>query len=158
MAAADCIFCRIVTGEARASIAYEDETGLAFLDPRQANAGHTLVIPKAHIETIFDLDPPTGSALMTAIAEVSRGIRTAFPGEGMSIWQSNGPGASQEVPHVHFHLMPRIKGDGMLRIYPGHLETASREDLDECAARLRAALDTALTAKREFPSGLATSS
>ena len=138
--AADCVFCRIVAGTLPASIVEQDDTIVAFLDPRQVHGGHTLVVPKLHVETIFDLDAATGAALMSALTRVAAALRTVVPSDGLSVWQSNGPGAYQEVPHVHFHLMPRRTGDGLLRIYPGRIENVRREDLDQQAELIRGAL------------------
>ena len=135
-----CIFCRIVARETDASIAYEDGETLAFMDLRQPVEGHTLVIPKRHVENIFALDDATGAALMSAIALVARGVRDAFAPDGINIWQSNGAAAGQEVFHVHFHVMPRRAGDGLLRVYPDRVNAVPREELDHQAAAIRAAL------------------
>src|SRR5881394_2760915 len=98
-----CIFCRIVRRDAAASIAYEDEETLAFLDLRQPVEGHTLIVRKRHIEDIFALDDASSVALMGAIARVARGVRDAFGPDGINVWQSNGAAAGQEVFHLHFH-------------------------------------------------------
>jgi histidine triad (HIT) family protein len=137
----DCIFCRITAGEAEASIVLRDEYVLAFMDLRAFSPGHTLVIPTLHIENIFALDDATvAAALIDAVARVSRAVRAAFEPDGISIWQSNGAAAGQEVSHLHFHVVPRYEGDGLLRVYPSHAEQPARSELDEHAARIRAAI------------------
>ena len=137
-----CTFCRIVAREAEASIAYEDADVLAFMDLRAFHPGHTLVIPKAHIVDICALDDDAVSrSLMNALSRVARAVRSAFAPDGLSVWQSNGEAAGQEVFHLHFHIVPRSQDDGMLRVYPARVTAATRADLDEHAARIRDAID-----------------
>jgi len=136
----DCIFCEIVAGRAEASVAYEDDATLAFMDLRQFHPGHTLVVPKRHIVDIFELDDKTGAALMSAAARVARAVSAAFAPHGLNLWQSNGA-PWQEVFHLHFHVLPRWRDDGLLRFAPGRLPRPARSELDEQAAQIRAALD-----------------
>jgi histidine triad (HIT) family protein len=141
LSGAGCVFCRIVGREAEASIVWEDDSTLAFMDLRQFSPGPTLVVPKAHIPDIFGLDETTGGALMATVRRVARAVRAAFSCEGISIWQSNGAAAGQEVLHLHVHVAPRTAGDGMLRVYPRRLSgSLARAELDEQAAAIRAAL------------------
>ncbi len=123
----DCVFCLIIRGELDAAIIYEDESTVAFLDLRQSNEGHVLVVPRRHVEQIFDLDMDTACALAGTVCKVSRAVRRVYEPEGLSIWQSNGPAAFQEVPHVHWHIFPRYTDDGHLVVYP--------KELAECARR-----------------------
>ncbi|MBT3271336.1 HIT family protein [Candidatus Poribacteria bacterium] len=136
----DCVFCRILADRSKAAIVHEDDATLAFMDPRQANEGHLLVIPKLHVETVWDMDEETASALFRVVPKIAQALRSALNLSGMSIWQSNGRAGSQEVPHVHVHLMPRHVGDGLLRVYPARVENAAREQLDAVADRIRKAL------------------
>lgn len=112
----ECLFCLIVCGSTPASIVREDELTLAFLDLRQFNAGHTLVIPRQHFNDARELDARTGAALMASVTRITRAVAAAFPNQGLSLWHSLGVAADQEVPHLHVH--PRLLGDGMLRVYP----------------------------------------
>ncbi|MCH7579871.1 MAG: HIT family protein [Chloroflexi bacterium] len=137
--AAECIFCQIVAGEAEASFAYEDDATMAFVDLRQFHAGHTLVVPRRHIRDIYGLDEKTGSALMAAISRVAEGVREAFQPDGINIWQSNGA-PWQEVFHLHFHVLPRWREDGLLRFTPPSRNQPTRPELDDQAAKIRAAL------------------
>lgn len=137
--AEECTFCQIVAGEAEASVAYEDEVTIAFMDLGQFRAGHTLIVPKRHVRDIYRLDEETGSALMAAISRVAEGVREAFRPHGINIWQSNGA-PWQEVFHLHFHVLPRWREDGLLRFRPPRRKRPSRPDLDDQAAKLRAAL------------------
>lgn len=122
----DCIFCRIIRGELDAAIIFEDESTVAFLDLRQSNEGHVLVVPRHHVEQIYDLDEDTACALAGTVCKVARAVRRVYAPEGLSIWQSNGPAAFQEVPHVHWHVFPRYTDDGLLAVYPKELADQAR--------------------------------
>ncbi|MCY4545589.1 MAG: HIT family protein [Gemmatimonadetes bacterium] len=124
--ARDCVFCRIIRGELDSATIYEDESTLAFLNLRQSNAGHVLVVPKRHFEQIYDLDEDTACALAGTVCKVSRAVRRVYAPEGLSIWQSNGPAAFQEVPHVHWHVFPRYIDDGHLVVYPSDIAGQAR--------------------------------
>jgi histidine triad (HIT) family protein len=114
-----CVFCRLVAGEAPHSIVLEDELTVAFMSLRQQREGHVLVIPRTHIENVFDIDPSNGAAVMASTVRVARAVRAAYRPEGLHLWQSNGPGANQEVPHFHMHVMPRWHDDGLLQWHVG---------------------------------------
>ena len=122
----DCVFCRIIRGELDSATIYEDESTLAFLDLRQSNEGHVLVVPKDHFEQIYDLDDDSASALAGTVCKVARAVRRVYAPEGLSIWQSNGPAAFQEVPHVHWHVFPRYTDDGHLVVYPKDIADRAR--------------------------------
>ena len=124
--ARDCVFCRIIQGELDSATIYEDDSTLAFLNLRQSNEGHVLVVPKRHFEQIYDLDEDTACALAHTVFKVSRAVRRLYAPEGLSIWQSNGPAAFQEVPHVHWHVFPRYTDDGLLVVYPTELAGRAR--------------------------------
>jgi len=132
-----CIFCAIANGEATASLVHEDEHTLSFVDLRQFNPGHVLVIPRLHVQDVRELEEPTGSALMTAVIRVTRAVSAAFPNEGISLWHSIGPAAFQEVPHLHIHVHPRLTDDGMLRVYPSEPHLPAMSVREEYAAAIR---------------------
>ncbi len=107
----DCIFCKIINKEIpNDKIIYEDEYALAFLDIDPLNVGHTLIIPKKHFETIDEMSPEEFSKLSKAITLVSKGIMKLS--DGLNLLQNNKKIGGQVIPHVHFHLVPRYKGDG----------------------------------------------
>jgi histidine triad (HIT) family protein len=135
-----CIFCEIMSGRAPADIVYQDDLTVAFIDPRQHNPGHVLVVPRIHINDIRELDPQTGAALMDTLIKITRAVSQGFPHEGMSLWHSIGPAAFQEVPHMHMHVHPRRIGDGLLRVYPGVPVDADPGVRASYAERLREAL------------------
>ena len=124
----DCVFCLIIRGELDAAVVYEDESTLAFLDLRQSNEGHVLVVPRKHVEQIYDLDEDTASALAGTVGRIAGAVRRVYAPEGLSIWQSNGPAAYQEVPHVHWHVLPRYTDDGHLVVYPENLAGRARQE------------------------------
>lgn len=124
----DYVFCRIIRGELDSATIYEDESTMAFLDLRQSNEGHVLVVPRNHIEQIYDLDEDTASSLASTVCKVARVVRRVYAPGGLSIWQSNGPAAFQEVPHVHWHVLPRYDGDGLLVVYPTDLAGRARQE------------------------------
>ncbi|WP_248517162.1 HIT family protein [Salinarchaeum laminariae] len=109
---ADCIFCAIVDGEIPGNVVYEDEDVLAFLDANPLAKGHTLVIPKAHHETLGDLPGDLGAAIGRVATELAPAVEAAVDADGTTVAFNNGEAAGQEVPHVHCHVVPRFDGDG----------------------------------------------
>ena len=105
----ECIFCKIVEGKIPSNKVYEDEKTIAFLDANPTSKGHTLVIPKKHVETIHDA--PEMKYMWNTIVKVSNAVKTAFNAPGMNINQNNGEIAGQEVMHMHFHITPRYTGE-----------------------------------------------
>ena len=132
-----CIFCGIVQGKIPASVVYEDRLNLAFMDLHQVSPGHVLIIPKNHVETIDELTPQAASAIFPVVVTLSQAVKAVYNPDGLTIFQSNGRAAMQEVPHLHIHIMPRFYHDGVLRFYtktiPG---ISSREELDSMAAQI----------------------
>ena len=118
---ASCIFCRIVLRQAPAEIVHEDERVLAFLDIHPAGDGHTLVIPKAHADDIWDLPEDDGAAIWRVSQRLAAAIRSAFDPPGLYVRQANGRAAGQEVMHFHLHLIPRGGSSGL-----GPAEVAKR--------------------------------
>ena len=134
---ADCVFCDIASTSAPASIVCEDADAVAFLDLRQFHPGHVLVIPRSHVPDVRDLDTATGTAVMGMLSRVTRAVGRAFPNEGLSIWSSIGEAAFQEVPHLHFHVHPRLRGDGVLKVYPRPPALPGRQVLADYAGHIR---------------------
>ncbi len=110
-----CIFCKIVRGEVPCEKIYENENFIAILDINPYVEGHSLLISKKHFETALDLPLSLGAELLDCIKKTSLKLIEKFKAEGFNIIQSNYPVAQQEVPHVHFHILPRKKGDGELK-------------------------------------------
>jgi histidine triad (HIT) family protein len=133
----NCIFCNIINGTSEASSVYEDEAVLAIMDRRQANPGHVLVIPKEHFPDIYSLSEEAGFAIMQCLIRISRAVKKAFQAEGLSIWQSNGAVAGQEIFHIHFHVQPRKIDDGLLKAYSSKPQSPTIERLNDYAQRIK---------------------
>src|SRR5215470_2195205 len=99
----ECAFCEIVGGTLPASVVWEDDLTMAFIDQRQFHAGHTLVIPRQHLRDVRELDDATAAALIASVTRITRAVAAAFPNQGLSLWHSIGEAADQEVPHLHIH-------------------------------------------------------
>ncbi len=134
----DCIFCRIVARQIPATVVYEDEYTLAFMDLGQVNPGHVLVAVKKHAENLYALDDAQAGAVLRTAARLARAIRDAFAPQGLSVYQANGKAAGQTVFHYHVHLVPRHEGDGMALSWP--VKNPPRDQLEAHAARIRASL------------------
>ena len=113
----ECLFCKIVKGELPSSKLYEDEDTLAFLDLFPVNKGHSLVISKEHYENIFDVPADILSKVSSVMKNVADAVKKGVNADGISIAQSNGKDAGQVISHIHFHIMPRFKDDG-LKLWP----------------------------------------
>lgn len=109
--AAGCVFCQIVAGAVPAAVVFEDDISLGFFDQRPLFPGHTLLIPKDHYETLADLPRSLLEPLFANGQLLSRAIEQALAAEGTFVAINNQ--VSQTVPHLHVHVVPRRKGDGL---------------------------------------------
>jgi histidine triad (HIT) family protein len=114
----ECAFCKIVRGEIPCARIYEDEHVLSFLDIGPINAGHTLVIPKKHYTTLFEIEPEELQACILAAHKVARAVFRGVGASGLNLLQNNFRPAGQRVYHIHFHLIPRHERDGFLPSWP----------------------------------------
>ena len=112
MTASDCVFCRIASGAIPAHIVAEDAECIAVLDHRPAAYGHTLVMPRQHIEVLWEANPDQAGALLRLARDVSAMLHDRLGCDGLTLRQNNGAASGQEIPHLHFHLVPRWHGDG----------------------------------------------
>jgi histidine triad (HIT) family protein len=106
-----CIFCAIVDGSAPSRRIYEDEHAIAFMDINPATDGHALVIPRAHVRDLWEIDEPVASNVMAASVRVAAQMRKALEPDGINILHATGAAAFQTVFHFHLHLIPRYLGD-----------------------------------------------
>jgi len=136
----NCIICKIVAKQIPASLVYDDEDTLAFMDIGQVNPGHVLVTTKTHAENVFQLDDMQAAAVFRATARVARAVRDAFAPPGVTLFQANGKAALQSVFHFHMHVLPRWESDGMALAWP--TKNPPREKLEEYAAKIRGSLRT----------------
>lgn len=138
VASVSCIFCQIADGALPAHLVLDKPDVLAFLDTRPLFAGHTLVIPRAHHETLAELPPKLLTAVCTATQRISAVMPDALGAQGSFIGQNNV--VSQSVPHVHFHVVPRTKGDGLRGFFWPRTRYASEEEAAAVAATLSRAM------------------
>lgn len=106
-----CIFCRIVQGNAEAQVVFEDDVSVAFLDRRPLFPGHCLLVPKEHFETIVDLPSGLLAPFFSGVQLVAEAVERGMEAEGCFIAINNR--ISQSVPHLHVHIVPRRMGDGL---------------------------------------------
>lgn len=108
----DCIFCKIVKGKAKSWKIWENEEVYAFLDIHPASRYHTLVIPKKHYENIFDVPEKELKEVIAVVRKIAKLYEQKLGIKNLQIINNNGTEAQQDVFHVHFHIVPRERGDG----------------------------------------------
>ena len=113
MGAAGCIFCRIVAGELPCHKVMETDQVLSIMDINPASEGHTLVIPKRHSESVYDIEAQDMQAVALAARQIAAAIRAELSPDGLTVTQANGAAAGQTVMHYHVHLIPRTAGERM---------------------------------------------
>lgn len=133
-----CLFCRIVAGIESAHLVFQDDTLIAFLDIRPLFAGHTLVVPRAHYETLADLPEHLIQPVFELAQRISAVIPDVLGAEGSFVAVNNK--VSQSVPHLHVHVVPRTKGDGLRGFFWPRTKYSSDTDAAAVALRLRTAL------------------
>ena len=131
----DCIFCKIVRKEAPASVVYEDNQVMAFMDIRPVNQGHTLIIPKKHYVDIFDITEGLLGDTHKVAKKIATAIMRATKADGFSIVQQNGAAAGQDIFHIHVHIIPMFEGQKTPHL--NELSRVSREILDQTAEKIR---------------------
>ncbi len=135
----DCLFCSIAAGELDATIVFEDDQTIAFLDNRPLFPGHTLLIPREHHETIEDLPPTLIEPVFANARTLAAAIRRAMGAEGTFVALNNT--VSQSVPHLHVHIVPRVRKDGLRGFFWPRNPYEDDEHLNETAAAIRAELE-----------------
>ena len=135
----DCVFCAIRDGTTSAHIVLDRADTLAFLDLRPVFKGHVLVIPKTHYETLADLPTAQLPPLFEAVQDLSHAIPTALQADGTFVANNNV--VSQSVPHLHVHVVPRRRKDGLRGFFWPRQKYDSDEEATAVAEAIRAALD-----------------
>ncbi len=131
---AGCAFCDILRGSAPASIVYEDDDIVAFMDLYPVHGGHTLVIPREHFDDLEGCPGNLAGRLFEVSARLGSAIVDAVGAAGFNVWTANGSAAGQEVFHLHLHVLPRFEDDTFgLRFPKGYPQAAGREELDRMA-------------------------
>jgi len=135
--ATGCIFCSIIAGETPAEVVLDDEDFLAFLDLRPVFKGHTLLVPREHVVTLPDLPAGLRDGFLAAAQMLAGAVVDALGAQGSFVAMNNV--VSQSVPHLHLHVVPRTKGDGLRGFFWPRTKYADGE-ATEYAAKLRAAI------------------
>ena len=107
----DCLFCKLVAGDIPSIKLYEDEKTIAFLDIYPVAKGHTLIIPKNHSATLYDITIEDAEAIGGTVSRVAKAVKKVLKCDGVNVYQGNEKAAMQEIFHVHFHVIPRFEGD-----------------------------------------------
>ena len=118
MQSAECIFCKIIAGQIPAAKVYEDDTVFAFLDIGPVSEGHTLVVPKQHYQKIHECPPEVLADIWAKLGKIAGDISSVMNSDGYNVLCNNGRAAGQLVDHVHFHIIPRMTGDGVFNRWP----------------------------------------
>jgi histidine triad (HIT) family protein len=139
----DCLFCRIIAGDEDAHFVLEDELCVAFLDARPLFPGHSLLVPREHHETLWDLPDELIAPLFENAKVLSAAVRDAMESQGAFVAINNV--VSQSVPHLHVHIAPRNRKDGLRGFFWPRTKYRSDAHAAEVAARIR----ETLTAKRK---------
>jgi histidine triad (HIT) family protein len=135
-----CVFCDIITGQVPAHTVLADDEVVAFLDARPVFKGHVLVAPRSHVETLADLPAESVGPFFLRVQRLSAVMPAALGCQGTFVAENNV--VSQSVPHLHVHVVPRTKGDGLRGFFWPRQRYASDEEAAGYADRLRVALAT----------------
>jgi histidine triad (HIT) family protein len=134
----DCLFCRIVAGEVAAPIVFSDDVSVGFLDHRPLFPGHTLLVPREHVETLADLPDELIEPYFRNLRMLSIAVRDAMGAQGSFVAANNV--VSQSVPHLHFHVVPRVRKDGLRGFFWPRTKYRDDEHEAETVAKVRAAI------------------
>jgi histidine triad (HIT) family protein len=137
--ASGCRFCAIVAGNEHGHVVFEDDISLAFLDHRPLFPGHSLLVPREHIETIWDLPDGMVGPLFANARLLSAAIRDAMNAQGAFVAVNNV--VSQSVPHLHVHVVPRNRKDGLRGFFWPRTKYDSEKHMRDTAQAVRAAVD-----------------
>jgi histidine triad (HIT) family protein len=138
MPEASCKFCQIVAGELANYVVFEDEISLAFLDNRPLFIGHTLLVPKGHVETLDDLPSEMIGPFFTNVQLLARAVERGLEAEGSFVAINNR--VSQSVQHLHVHIVPRRKKDGLRGFFWPRQAHPDEAELRQAQAAIRRAL------------------
>lgn len=134
-----CVFCEIIAGRLPAAVVHEDDDTIAILDKSPVFVGHVLVTPKVHHETLLDVPPNFLGTLFTRVQSIARAVEGGLEAQGTFVAMNNR--ISQSVPHLHVHVVPRRKKDGLRGFFWPRTKYTGEAQMHEVAARIRAALE-----------------
>ena len=139
-AVAGCTFCSILGGDLPAHVVLDDDVALAFLDVRPLFPGHVLVVPRGHVETLPDLPAALVGPYFERVQRLSGAVRDATGARGSFVAMNNV--VSQSVPHLHAHVVPRTKGDGLKGFFWPRTRYRDDAHMAEVAAEIASALSS----------------
>lgn len=134
----DCVFCDIIDGRTGADVVLDEPFVVGFLDKRPVFKGHVLLVPRIHVDTLVDLPSELMVPLMGAVQRTAAAMVEGLGSQGSFVACNNV--VSQSVPHLHWHVVPRTKGDGLRGFFWPRTKYASAEEAQEYAARVAAAI------------------
>lgn len=134
----DCVFCDIIDGRTGADVVLDEPFVVGFLDKRPVFKGHVLLVPRIHVDTLVDLPSEVMVPLMGAVQRTAAAMVEGLGSQGSFVACNNV--VSQSVPHLHWHVVPRTKGDGLRGFFWPRTKYASAEEAQEYAARVAAAI------------------
>ena len=139
----DCVICQLVNEEIEVTKVYEDNLVIAVMDIQPINPGHLFISPRKHIEFMSELDEELGAHMFKIAMKLADALRKSeLKCEGVNLFLADGEVAGQEIPHVHLHVIPRIRGDGFsLRFDESYFELPKREELEQAASLIRVAIE-----------------
>ena len=137
----NCLFCRIVSGEVPAVIVYEDENSIGFLDHRPLFPGHTLLVPRKHVETLGDLPATQVGPFFKTVQLLSLAVEAGLEAEGTFVAMNNR--VSQSVPHLHVHVVPRRKKDGLKGFFWPRTKYKNEEEMLAVKRSIESAIESA---------------
>ena len=137
---ADCVFCAIVAGGTEADVVLDEPDLVAFLDRRPVFKGHVLLVPRTHVVTLPELPAELRDPFLAAAQRIASAVVDALGAQGSFVAINNT--VSQSVPHLHLHVVPRTKGDGLRGFFWPRTKYADGGERGEYAARLREALSS----------------
>ncbi|MGH7450605.1 MAG: HIT family protein [bacterium] len=135
---ASCTFCKIIRGEIPSYFVFEDEVSLAFLDHRPLFPGHCLLVPRDHHETLADLPADLIAPIFINAQSLARAVEQSMNAEGTFVAMNNR--VSQSVPHLHIHIVPRRKKDGLKGFFWPRQPYKNEDDIKKAQNTLRAAI------------------
>ena len=138
MAPRTCVFCAVRDGTAPAHLVLDEPDSLAFLDTTPLFPGHVLLVPREHHETLLDLPAALVEPLFATAQRLSAAVQSAMGAQGVFVAMNNV--VSQSVPHLHVHIVPRTKGDGLRGFFWPRQKYASDEEAAAVAARIADAI------------------
>ena len=136
----DCLFCAIASGDHPAEIVLADELVVAFLDSRPVFKGHVLVVPRNHVVTLGELPPTSLGPYFSVVRRIALAVESGLAAGGTFVALNNR--VSQSVPHLHTHVVPRTKGDGLRGFFWPRTKYASDDEMASFAGKITAALPT----------------